>query len=261
MGDRTILHETFLTDRPGAGKPAALILDEQIQSSQALSKAFSNRSYDVIGGDSWAVVEGLTGEQCAGIQVVAVSTSLPGLVSSGESASREIERKVPPLFPMTPILVVGEGNAAPTAGAEGASAMPVGRSLILARLQRPVDEVVLSEAIASVCRFREVLDSVLQRHLFRNQALYLDEPIARIIHDLNNQITGLKGGIDLLGYSIDMIRDPETQNKFRRYMEQFILPSLGHIEALIQNWRQLREKRPAVQSPWRQAPPSSCASF
>ena len=166
MGDPIIPTDPFLTDGPDMEKRAALILDERTESSQILSQAFSDRSYEPIGGESWAVVEGLTGEQCARIQAVAVSMSLPGLASSGEDASREIERKVPLLFPMTPILVVGEETASSTASADRVFAMPAGRSLILARLQRPVDEAALSEAIESVCRFREVFDNVLQRHFF-----------------------------------------------------------------------------------------------
>ena len=193
----------------------------------------------------------LSESECARIRGVAVSSTLPGFAEAEEGAPEGIARilrEVSAFFPLTPILLVCESSSSVGAPPAGGRLGEIDGSPSVV-LDRPLDEERVRAAAASVGRFQSMLTGFLRRHCFRNQSLYLEEPIARIVHDLNNQITGLKGGVDLMGYSIDMIRDADAQEKFRRYLEQFILPSLGQIELQIKNWQQLRDTHRHTLSP------------
>jgi len=142
-------------------------------------------------------------------------------------------------FPLTPcFLLVDETDAVAEPSTEAVARED---SVILGRLTRPLEENALRRALGAAAHFAARRDEAFERHVFRNLPLFLEEPIARVIHDLNNQITGLKGGVDLLNYSIESRNDAGEDDKTRRYMDQFILPSLSQIENLIMTWRRMRE--------------------
>jgi signal transduction histidine kinase len=163
------------------------------------------------------------------LELAFLSSTFPGL---------ELEDKREEIFgllPFVPIVQIG--------GDAGRVENRTRGVFVLDTVNRPIDSDKVGAAVQVCQSTHQAFQAVLERKLFQNQARYLEEPVARIIHDLNNQITGLKGGIDLLDYAVDMIQDLESQSKFNRYMEQFIKPSLNQIEQMVRNWRQLRDNR------------------
>lgn len=101
----------------------------------------------------------------------------------------------------------------------------------------------LAPVLAQCQKDRDRLNTFWERQNLRRQNRMLEEPIARVIHDLNNQFTGLKGGMDLLSMSLDAMVDPELRQKCRRYLDQFIQPSLDQVEQMVANWRAIRSAR------------------
>ena len=209
-------------------KSVALVIDEKIDSSATLRLSLEGKDFRVVCGESIEVLDHLQPDTDSAVRSLAVSSTLPGL-SAGE-----LEQRVRSLFPMAPMIVVGDRLDAKMAWED---------AMIVARLARPIDQCALDKAVTYCRRFVQTFEEILHRHLFQKHPVYVEEPIARVIHDINNQLTGLKGGIDLLGYSVEMIRDPETQARLTRYVERFIQPSLSQIEQLVGNWRHLRESR------------------
>lgn len=206
----------------------ALVIDEQSDSLRVLSQGFVEQSFRVISGNSLSILSEIPSDLYPDVRAIAVSLSIPGASFS------DLYQRLTSLFPLIPLILIGPKD-------KDDEQSDVAMQLI--RLERPIQAEKLAKIIDACRRHARAFDEIVQRQVFLAHPAYIEEPIARIIHDINNQMTGLKGGIDLLGYSIDMIRDPEIQNKFNRYMEQFIQPSLAQIEQLVANWRRLRENR------------------
>ena len=89
-------------------------------------------------------------------------------------------------------------------------------------LDRPIDLDALSRAASYGMTIARSVDEFLYRLLFRQYPLYMEEIVARIFHDINNLMTGLKGGSDLLARAIEDSAYPDLQEKTSRYMNQFI---------------------------------------
>ena len=207
-------------DTTASPKPLAILADEESRSRAALLKQLEARGYEVFPGDSLRITDEIEPEDYNRVSL---------LVISGALVSDELDV----LFPMVPRIEIGADEAASSGGRRGLQP--------IVSLARPVDAGALDAALNLCCDYSTFFQEAVRRHVFAAQPSSIEEPIARIIHDLNNQITGLKGGIDLLNYSINLMQDRESQQKFSRYMDQFIQPSLAQIEFLIRTWRRLRE--------------------
>ncbi len=240
MKERTIVADTRKIPEAWivkalANTPVALILDERKDSAANLSDKLSEKGYEAVGGDSFELLESLAENSFQRITLLAVSTTLP--LPEGQGLTSEIlERDFLRFFPMIPVLLVGEGLE------DFALDRPAGM-FVMGRLDRPVEESALDAALARCEAYSKTFGEVLQNRLFHTQTSYVEEPIARVLHDLNNQITGLKGGFDLLDYGLKSMQETKLREKFKRYMEKFIRPSLDNIEQMIGLWRQLRESR------------------
>lgn len=206
-----------------APKPLALLIDENAESNIAIAKHLRENGFEVIWGTFPEVVNNFKGQQSVELQLIMLSSTNPQMEEARDSLCS--------WFPAIPLVMIGQHDHDPRI------------CRVFTALPRPIDSAQFQDCIEKCNSFNHQLREYTERYLFLKHAAYLEEPIARIIHDLNNQITGLKGGVDLLSYSIEMVRDPEMQNKFVRYMEQFIQPSLGQIEQLVASWRRLRENR------------------
>ncbi len=209
----------------------ALVIDEHQQSHDTLVHFFQGVSLDVLHGDSVKAIEPYSESRACRVKMMAVSTTLANM-DSAQSFFDGIFK----YFPFIPILLIGDGVSEMTDD-------PSEGVFFFDRLTRPIDNDALHDAYKKALKFSNKFRQVRTRQLFRSQNEVLEEPIARIIHDLNNQITGLKGGVDLMSYSVDMMQDPESQYKLKRYMDQFIVPSMEQIEQMVRNWRRIREKR------------------
>ncbi|MFP4379522.1 MAG: ATP-binding protein [Candidatus Sumerlaeia bacterium] len=214
---------------PVSEQPVALILDEQRESREYLEAALERFGYIVQSAGSPDTLWQHRGQCFRHLFLTVLSSTFPGL-DDPEKAPKLLD-----LFPCVPLVRLGDGERVLENKRRGI--------IEVCRLDRPVETEALSEAVGHCQTFHNAVYDVIERKLFQNQSRYLEEPLARIIHDLNNQITGLKGGIDLMGYAVDMMQDMENQSKFTRYMEQFIKPSLAQIETMVRNWRQLRDNR------------------
>ena len=218
----------MITAPPVTGRIPALILDEESGSRECICGILKSLGMRVFAVESLDQITNLSLEILEQIRLLVLSTTKPG------SDPRSLLHEILPLFPRVPVVFLGT--------AEGED-YPAGNAHVVSRLTRPVEESAAASALQRGFDIGRMLDELLRRNAFRKYPSYIEEPIARVIHDINNQMTGLKGGIDLLCYSIEMIREPATQAKFMRYMEQFIQPSLAQIEQLTSQWRRLRENR------------------
>lgn len=214
-----------------AEEPAALVLDDDPESAAAIANAFERRGYSVVVADNLHAAYDLTTERYRAVRLLAISSDLAEKAEDADMQALD-------LFSLVPAVAIGAAGG-PWAGGP----------IYLGHVERPVKPEATDLAVEACEAYGAAMREVMQRHVFTSKPSFLEEPIARIIHDLNNQITGLKGGIDLLNYAINLMQDPENQQKFQRYMGQFIQPSLAQIEYQIRAWRRLREthSRPTVE--------------
>jgi signal transduction histidine kinase len=226
----TTLSNNLLVGAREPEKPTVLILDEQSSSQEVLSGFFSGEGFLVLCLDSTGDFLRFPPVRCAGIRLIVCSTTHPDL------ASRDLRRLFLAQFPLVPVIQIGRTGG--ECGAESADGV-----IVTASLDRPPSPEALSRALEASGRFSEIVEERVERELFLRQGRYLEEPLARILHDLNNQITGLKGGADLLTFATEGMEDSARQLKMRRYLDQFVQPSLAQIEQMIRVWRQLREGR------------------
>ncbi|MFW6303501.1 MAG: sensor histidine kinase [Candidatus Sumerlaeota bacterium] len=214
-------------------RPLAVVLDEQPPSAGQIKNALQQTGYEVFVGLDFAALSKLSDEQYSRTQILAISTTLP---FDGNKIDQPLPEYFMNMFPMTPVLLVGEGF-------EEFLQDRAASMFILSHLHRPLDKNLLSRAIARCDEYVRLFGSVVERICFMRQAELTQEPIARIIHDLNNQITGLKGGIDLLSYTVERLDESEDKEKIARYLNQFILPGMSAVEEMLGGWRQLREQQ------------------
>ncbi|MBN1866136.1 hybrid sensor histidine kinase/response regulator [Candidatus Sumerlaeota bacterium] len=228
--DRSEINDSPYVVPSEEASPVVLIVDENPQSADLTATCLKAAGFEPTVATSLKAAREPIADAYDRIGALVVSTTLPGVTG------REVSDELIGLFPLVPTVLLGEQMPE-------VDDRPVGSRLVFARLERPIS----AEAVAAVGRrcleCCAALGEIVHRRMFLEQSAYFEEPIARVLHDLNNQITGLKGGIDLMVYAVDMVRDPETQAKFSRYMGQFIQPSLAQVETMIRNWRQMRESR------------------
>jgi len=108
-------------------------------------------------------------------------------------------------------------------------------------LERPLDAQLMRCALARVFHAMNMLRIGVGCHMFRHEREIMEEPVARIVHDLNNQITGIKGGMELFRYQLTQMPECETKTRFNRYVKDFIEPGLANLERMIAGWRQMRQ--------------------
>lgn len=226
-------------------KPLAAVLDEQAESAERLTRELERQGYAVLAERSLDAFEQTLGVDDARLALLAVSTTLPP-GPGAQAAPLGIDALRERLFngcPAVPIVLIGV--TPPDWKLAEVDAEPC----ILARLERPLDGDALAGALERCAGYMRRLDRALQRRFFSRHREFLTEPIARILHDLNNQITAMKGGIDLVGLSVGKIDCPEVQQKMRRYVNEFIRPSLAQIEHMVMNWRCIRERQLRTSAP------------
>jgi signal transduction histidine kinase len=222
---------------PEGTKPLALLLDERDASASRLADGLTRRGYRVAAGRSLPEAAGLLSQrEWRAVALIVCSTTLPGAWQDGRGGPQD---GLPQCFPPVPLVLVGDLPPGGTAGEPAAHAL-------VARLERPVTEAALDAALGRCARWDEEAARLVRYRLFVRQAQFVREPVARIVHDLNNQITGLKGGIDLLAFAVQQVQPTELRTRFARYLGEIIQPSLANIEQMFAQCRRVREQSPAA---------------
>ena len=217
-------------------RPLALLLDEQEASAQCLAEGLSRRGYRVAAAGSLGAAAALLPDgEWRGVGLVVCSATLPGAWKTGRPGGPGV---VWPSFP--PVALVLVGDVAPSQESDPALAVT-----FVARLDRPVTEEALEAALERCARWEEQVARLVRHRVFARQAQFVREPVARIVHDLNNQVMGLRGGLDLIGLTVRQIEPPDLRDRLERYLVEIVRPSLANVEQMFLCCRRGRERAPA----------------
>ncbi|HBF34651.1 TPA: hypothetical protein DDW35_08800 [Candidatus Sumerlaeota bacterium] len=207
---------------------SVLLVDEQSASCSLLAQCLKRQGVSVAIATTREELTSLA--PCfSKIKMLFFSTTFPGLDTP------EGQFDFLRYFSFTPIVAIGAANAAPVFQDQAGGIFPI------ATLVRPLSLEAIASALAACHRFLESLSVYSERQSFLHLSDWLEEPLARILHDLNNQLTGIKGGIDLFAYALTSIAQPDLQDRFKHYQDQFITPSMERLDQMVAQWRRIRE--------------------
>ncbi|HPS00902.1 MAG TPA: HAMP domain-containing sensor histidine kinase [Candidatus Sumerlaeota bacterium] len=219
-----------------------LILDEQADSIATLKPLLSEPQWRVLAGESLEWLTTLHREEIESVSIIFLSESLPRAPEDPSPLSaQDLETRLLPYFPLA-ALVLLEGRKPLDLNGH------VTAQLATARLTRPLNPDAARQALNAAQAYHIWLRSAFWRWNCRTGQEVFEESIARILHDINNQITGIKGGLDLLDMVFAKLPDCDAKQQGMRYLNQFLRAGMAQTEQMIQRWRRLRGmKKQAVE--------------
>ncbi len=211
-----------------------LILDEQADSVSALKSLLPESEWRILAGENLEWLTTLHRDQMEAVSVIFLSESLP-LASEGGTrlTAQDLETRLLPHFPLAALVLLEKENPLDLNGR-------VAAQMTVARLSRPFNPDAVRQALTSAQALHAWLRSAFWRWSCRAGHEVFEESIARILHDINNQITGIKGGLDLLDMVFVKLPDCDAKQQGMRYLNQFLRAGMGQTEQMIQRWRKLR---------------------
>lgn len=221
----SIMDSVHITD-----KSSALILDESPESSE-ITAWLTEMGFHTLPVRDASEFHTFSAGELSRVRFIVLSLTFPGHDLPG--ARFEVLKQ----FPFTPVIPLGASIPPfdPDITAAGICMLPA--------LPRPISRIVFENAIHLSLKYLASLGKYAKRQCFLSFPDWLEEPLARILHDLNNQLTGIKGGIDLFQYTLSSCSDQELHNRFNRYQNQFISPSLARLDQMILEWRKIRDPK------------------
>lgn len=211
-----------------------LILDEQANSIDSLKPLLPEPQWRVLTGGSLEWLTTLHREEMESVSIIFLSESLPRAPEDASPLSaQDVETRLLPYFPLA-ALVLLEGREPLDLDGH------VAAQLVAARLTRPLNPDAIHRALDAAQAYHIWLRSAFWRWNCRAGQKVFEESIARILHDINNQITGIKGGLDLLDMVFAKLPDCDAKQQGMRYLNQFLRAGMAQTEQMIQRWRRLR---------------------
>jgi signal transduction histidine kinase len=211
-----------------------LVLDEQPDTAATLSALLPEPGGRVLAGNSLEYLASLNREQMESVSVIFLSSSLPSTPGAESRLTVEdIETRLLPFFPLAALVLLENDCPLDLQGR-------VSVQMTVARLSRPLDPDATRQALDAAQTFHAWLRAAFWRWNSRTSQDVFEESIARILHDINNQITGIKGGLDLLDMVFVKLPDSDAKQQGIRYLNQFLRAGMGQTEQMIQRWRKLR---------------------
>jgi signal transduction histidine kinase len=211
-----------------------LVLDEQPDTAATFSALLPEPGGRVLAGNSLEYLASLNREQMESVSVIFLSSSLPSTPGAESRLTVEdIETRLLPFFPLAALVLLENDCPLDLQGR-------VSVQMTVARLTRPLDPDATRQALDAAQTFHAWLRAAFWRWNSRTSQDVFEESIARILHDINNQITGIKGGLDLLDMVFVKLPDLDAKQQGIRYLNQFLRAGMGQTEQMIQRWRKLR---------------------
>jgi signal transduction histidine kinase len=212
----------------------ALVLDERSDSVAALKPLLPAPEWRVLAGKNLEWLTTLQRDQMESVSVIFLSESLPLAPGSATRLNaQDVENRLLPYFPLATLVLI-EGNSPLDLNGSVATQLTVGR------LSCPLDPDAVVRVLASAQALHAWLRAAFWRWSCRTGNDVFEESIARILHDINNQITGIKGGLDLLDMVFAKLPDCDAKQQGSRYLNQFLRAGMNQTEQMIQRWRKLR---------------------